>query len=354
VSWKNNGNRRLLDLASSGTAILTSCQSFTYAEGENAENGIPTNNTIFRSGSHTNTGSDNGLLLRVSGATFEMYNTVLNGSGLTVTMNASSGKNGAMILLKASSRVVMHSGTIVGATTKSTQSNSHGAAVSLHGTGARFDMISGTIRDGKANQWGGNVHITSSGTFTMYSGQIVNGTINTNNHGGNVEIQDGNFVMYGGLISGGAVNTNATANADKASANIDFQKGTMVFYGGTVHGRIQARGTGTKSITISGNTKIVIPDSNSLSGNTLAWVSGTSITIGELGEEAQIGLRILTDLGAGQQIATVTNPDTFDMTKVGVSGWYNSENYACYLTLEDDKLMAYSGTQPQTTELTEN
>lgn len=91
-------------------------------------------------------------------------------------------------------KFTMNAGTISG----NDVPNRYAGGVLVSGNGAEFTMESGTLSGNKAN-YGGGVHISSSGTVTINGGTIGSG--NTAFGGGGLSMSGGKFTIDAGVIS---------------------------------------------------------------------------------------------------------------------------------------------------------
>lgn len=192
-----------------------------------------------------------GACVWVRFGTFNLYSGTLDGSG------AVSNVNGVTVAVPKNAIMNMYGGTIIGgkatyaiSKTSGNPTNSMGGSISVAGT---FDMYGGTIRDGYATcyyneakntylqGYGGNV-IVMGGTFTLHNGTIENGT--AEGGGGNIYVSSkGTFNMKGGTLSGGQVlkkgkNGGNLVIADGCIFNLEagtITGGTCRNYGGNIH-----------------------------------------------------------------------------------------------------------------------
>ncbi len=123
--------------------------------------------------------------------------------------------NADLSISEFDSVVNLYNGTIKG-TGKTTKAG-HCVYLANHGI---LNMYAGTIRDGyvdttdSANRFGGNVCVYDrSSRFTMYGGEVKNGTANyaagkdsTAGMGGNIYVYRGTLQVLGGTVSGGKAN----------------------------------------------------------------------------------------------------------------------------------------------------
>ena len=93
----------------------------------------------------------------------------------------------------------------------------------------------GTVTGGSAYR-GGNIYVQETGSFTLFSGSIVNGlsdgalsTGTTGGRGGNIFGNGGNVTLKGGVVSGGTV-----ANGSNWGGNIFMTGGTLTVEEGAV------------------------------------------------------------------------------------------------------------------------
>lgn len=150
-------------------------------------------------------------------------------------------KHGGGVHILSGSIFTMNGGTIggtIGGTAENTADFGGGVFVS----GGTFDMNDGTISGNIVTQTGGGVHV-NNGNFTMKGGTIGGleaGSTNTAPYGGGVYVVDGTFTMTGGTISGntadqkgGGVYVSSTGSftLDSSSAG-----SSPVIYGNTKKG----------------------------------------------------------------------------------------------------------------------
>jgi hypothetical protein len=150
--------------------------------------------------------------------------------------------------------LVMKTGSRITGNFSSYYSYGGGVHVSNNGT---FSMSGGKV-SGNTSSHGGGVYVSNYGTFSM-SGGAVSG--NTSSHGGGVCVVDhGTFNMSGGAVSG---NTANTANTTEGGGVYVSNNGTFNMSGGAVSGNTSSYGAvyvsdyGTFSMsggaTVSGN-----------------------------------------------------------------------------------------------------
>lgn len=102
---------------------------------------------------------ESGAILNVQG------NGTLTGRGIEAK------DPGGAVWIKNGAVMNFYNGTLAG--TAETRGTNYGGVLGVYGT---FNMYGGTIKDGIAEQIGGNVFVDSAGTFNMYGGSITGGT----------------------------------------------------------------------------------------------------------------------------------------------------------------------------------
>ena len=79
---------------------------------------------------------------------------------------------GRAVWLKAGGELNLYSGTMTAATS-TTRNVSRGGVVAVYGT---FNMYGGVVKNGIANELGGNIFVDDAGEFNMYGGSVTGGT----------------------------------------------------------------------------------------------------------------------------------------------------------------------------------
>ena len=154
---------------------------------------------IYGNSSDSNLGG-NGVRVNGSGSTF-----ILDGGTIRNNVsdfNTGDGSPGGGVTVVAGATFTMYDGLIEG-----NVATSAGGGVSLSGT--TFTMHGGTIRDNRAetisagnnDTGGGGVRLTSGATFIMYGGEISDNRAE-GRFGGGVSIGHGTFTMHDGTIEG--------------------------------------------------------------------------------------------------------------------------------------------------------
>lgn len=217
----------------------------------------------------------------------------------------------------------MYGGTIKNGKSKSvfnTKTNAWaggtGGNVDNHGTNAVFTMSGGTIENGTADGYAGNIYLTSKATVNISGGTIVGGqtlragqnggniaslgcTLNitggtikngvTRNCGGNV-YTSGVFNMSGGTITGGKkLDATTGKEADSYSKNLFVVNGTTTITGGKIAGYAELVPTNATGciVNISGNPVIYGAPEGSVN---LRIPSGTVLNVGKMSSGAKIGV----------------------------------------------------------------
>jgi len=217
----------------------------------------------------------------------------------------------------------MYGGTIKNGKAKSvfnTKTNAWaggtGGNVDNHGTNAVFTMSGGTIENGIADGYAGNIYLTSKATVNISGGTIVGGqnlragqnggniaslgcTLNitggtikngvTRNCGGNV-YTSGVFNMSGGTITGGKkLDATTGKEADSYSKNLFVVNGTTTITGGKIAGYAELVPTNATGcvVNISGNPVIYGAPEGSVN---LRIPSGTVLNVGKMSSGAKIGV----------------------------------------------------------------
>ena len=159
----------------------------------------------------------------------------------------------------------------------------------------KFILYGGRIVDNHveemSNDGGGGVCAHTSGSFTMYGGEISRNT--SAGDGGGVSVVAASFTMKGGSI------TNNTASAGDGGGAALYN-GTFELSGGTITGnRATKNGGGVymnkysdNRLTVSGDVTITGNRNASGADNNVYLLSGNSFVIGEggLNANAKIGV----------------------------------------------------------------
>jgi len=184
----------------------------------------------------------------------------------------------------------------------------------------QFYMYGGSISNGAVTSGGGNVFVEYNALFNMYSGSISGG-ITSGSHGGNVKVY-GKMLMEGGTISGGmnvgttsdncagnlylgnnGARVTVTGSAKILGGETEIRGGNVFLYAGnlTVSGNAEITG-GTVRSSSKGYGACILQNNlvgSKYSGNihfdgspsvTEAYIFGGYITIGNLAENASVGL----------------------------------------------------------------
>jgi hypothetical protein len=172
----------------------------------------------------------------VSGGKFTMKGGTISGN-----ITAGIGDKGGGVYVTDDGTFVMDEGIISNNETAGTVSASDGGGVYTEGT---FIMNGGTISGNKASAGltgdGGGVYV-ASGQFTMNGGTISGNTASgasVTNGGGGVYVDFGTFTMTGGTISG-----NEADGVTGSGGGVHVDDAVFVMTGGSIDGN-QASGTG--------------------------------------------------------------------------------------------------------------
>lgn len=203
--------------------------------------------------------------------------------------------------------------------------NGNGGAIYMFAGTSTFNMYGGEISGNTASGNGGAVYVGEGNTFNMYGGVIFGNAANkvTNSEGktsggsgGGVYVDKGTFNMYGGEISGNTAQTNAGAVMLSGAATV------MTMQGGKISGNSGAAGSGiyvysnaeltisggeisgnagtgngggvyvhtnAAGVSISGDT-VITDNTNKNVINNLYLASEALITVGTMGENANVGI----------------------------------------------------------------
>ena len=280
----------------------------------------------------------------------------LNGHGITKT-----GNNDNVIRIVSGGNLTIDD---CGNTTHYFDVN-NGKAVNVNATSGTNSFTGGYITGGTGYSFestyfwgeGGGVDVAGGGTFTLNGGTILG---NSAGHGGGVCIYSGTMTMNGGTVcyntasqggsgigfrtgsaqynrGGGATTANFVMNGGTVSNNnnggvakCDFSYGDdyATIYGGTITdnggwGVHPKNLTITGDVTITGNTNGAgFVNTGSISGNpvitgntdsNLYFANGQVATVGELGENAQMGVttEALGVFTSGYSDNNSADPETF-------------------------------------------
>lgn len=131
---------------------------------------------------------DEGNVVWVRYGKFELFSGTLDAS------EATSKKGGTAIRVRASTEFNMYGGTIIGGTASGGEP--FAGAISIYGV---MNMYDGTIRDGKADDFGGNVVVRGGGVLNMSGGTITGGSAVNGYH--NIHVSsDSTFNQTGGNV----------------------------------------------------------------------------------------------------------------------------------------------------------
>lgn len=95
----------------------------------------------------------------------------VQGNGTFIGRGIEAKDPGGAVWIQNGAVMNFYNGTLAG--TAETRGTNYGGVLGVYGT---FNMYGGTIKDGIAEQIGGNVFVDSAGTFNMYGGSITGGT----------------------------------------------------------------------------------------------------------------------------------------------------------------------------------
>ena len=195
--------------------------------------------------------------------------------------------------------------------------------------GGQINLYDGIITGGKTNGYGGNINI-SNGSFTMYGGEISNGTSAEGQYGGNIAlsgekavltvkggtISGGNSGSYGGnialaksgaklIISGGKI---SGGTATTHGGNISVAVGEMTVTGGSIFGGVAQTYGG--NISAVNDAVISLADAEITEGQVMLRNSG-GITLG--------GKLIISDLYLNNHIFTLSAEKPLKDSRIGIA-----------------------------------
>lgn len=137
------------------------------------------------------------------------------------------------------------------------------------------------ISGGTATEYGGNIYC--AGSFEMTNGWIHDGTAGMSMGGDNVRVQssNGNLAMSGGYIG------EMDQTAQNAGHNLSLLNTSFTMTGGSIKGLVRANATTSATVTLSGNARIIGAEQN-----LLIDADAVALTVGELGEKANVGITL--------------------------------------------------------------
>ena len=216
-----------------------------------------------------------------------------------LTANPVTTYNGGVVATINGGTFTMYGGEICDGTITGTGTATMGGNVNV-GKNATFTMYGGEIHDGTSGKYGGNVALTqSTAVFEMKGGKVYNGVSGT--HGGNVG-GIGTFRMEGGQIY------NGTANTYGGNVSIATDGGAVVT-GGSITGGTATdnapcfRMSGSNGFTVGGSA--TISDVYLSSGKTLTVSTEKPLT-----GNKSIGLTLATGT-AGTAVTGAASADAF-------------------------------------------
>lgn len=191
-----------------------------------------------------------------------------------------------------------------------------GGNVDNHGGSAVFTMSGGTIENGTADGYAGNIYLTSGATVNISGGTISGGqTLRAGQNGGNIAslgcklnisggtIKNGTtrncggniytsgvFNLSGGTITGGKkLDATTGKEVDSYSKNLFVVNGTTTITGGKIAGYAELVPTTQTGciVNISGNPVIYGAPEGSVN---LRIPSGTLLNVGKMSSGAKIGV----------------------------------------------------------------
>ncbi len=124
----------------------------------------------------------NMVCLELNGKTYNGNRHIILESGAVLNIQGDSGvlrgrgsdayDPGRAVWVKAGAELNLYSGTLAGYTS-TVRGTNLGGVVAVYGT---FNMYGGVVKDGIANELGGNVFVDAAGVLNMYGGSITGGT----------------------------------------------------------------------------------------------------------------------------------------------------------------------------------
>ena len=243
-------------------------------------------------------GSNGALFTVGSGVTLVLENNI--------TLRGRSSNSNSVVRVNAGGAFVMEGGTVSG--------NSSDGGVYVTGSGSSFAMQSGIISNNTASSgssnYGGGVHVTSGGTFTMSGTAEISGNTASGNGGGGVYVGgSGTFAMQGGTISGNNASGGSINNGGGVYVG---SSGTFAMSGGSLTGNTARGGYGggvyvdSGNFTKAGSASIIGFDDDAVNGN--AVKDGSDNAVSNRGHavyalRASVFARRETSIGSGENIS---------------------------------------------------
>ena len=204
----------------------------------------------------------------------------------------------------------------------------NGGLFTIIGGGA-INMYDGIITGGKTNGYGGNINI-SNGSFTLYGGEISNGTSAEGQYGGNIALSGENAVLMvnGGTISGGVSGSyGGNIAVAKSGAKLMISGGTISGGTATTHGGNISVALGELSITggsISGGVAQTYGGNISAVNNAVIAFADAQITEGQVmlrnsGGITLGGKLIISDLYLNNHIFTLSAEKPLQDSQIGIA-----------------------------------
>ncbi|MBO4927577.1 MAG: hypothetical protein J5379_04935 [Clostridiales bacterium] len=228
------------------------------------------NGCTINRGLSSNSPAENGSVIIVNG-TLIIVDSSAGQTGV-ITGGSTTGTGGGIWVRKNGS-VTINGGTISG-----NYAQNIGGGVYISGSGSSFTLSSGTIT-GNTSRNGGGIGESSPGSITITGGSVTGNTA-TNNGGG---------VWYGGnysspfTMTGGSITNNTAA---VKGGGVFVNSGTFTLNGGSITTNTAANGGGAyinggsldwTAGTISGNTATTDPEIGGVSGSVATY----SVTISD-------------------------------------------------------------------------
>lgn len=224
--------------------------------------------------------------------------------------STANNKHGGGVYVDIGGKFTLNKGNIIG-----NSATQDGGGVYV---GGEFTMKDGSIA-GNSTQWGGGVHVNSSGTaFTMNDGLIVGNTASADGGGVNIgnDQAECTFELKGGTIKG---NTATTGNG--GGVCVAWGDSFTMFNEATISGNTAQKGGGVYS-----DNGLFEMTGGTISGNTATVLGGGGVYVMCVGTFTMKNGRIIENNTAGDAGGVYVGGGTFTMEGGEITG--NTAEYS--------------------------
>ena len=165
------------------------------------------------------TGAYGGVVMVTSGGTLNLHSGTLKQQPSDKVVSY----GGVVYVSSEGSAFNMHGGTVADGKVYATEKFPEARGGNIYVTGGTFTMTGGTVTGGESQHRGGNVYTSASGSVNMIGGTITVGSAS----------RGGNLSGYGKLLLGGTISDGTAA---KFGGNIDATEGTITIIDAKISG----------------------------------------------------------------------------------------------------------------------